>query len=689
MTKREIKVSSEFKIQTTRAITSINLFILTYILMLALAVGLTVLCVYAGIMLVAFRPMFITIVLGIGLASLGILVLFFLLKFIFKSHKVDRSHLLEITKEEEPALFNLIEEIVKKVGTTSPKKVYLSTDVNAAVFYDSNFWSMFFPIKKNLQIGLGLVNTVSKPELTAILSHEFGHFSQKTMKVGSYVYNVNQVIFNLLYDNESYDKLIQEWANVSGYFSVFVVVAVKIIEGIQWVLKKMYGLVNKSYMGLSREMEFHADEIAASVTGYEPLKSSLLRMSLADNAFNYVLSFYERRIAHNQKSENLYKEHLFLMNFIAEDQNIKIANHLPQVTQEELNKFNKSKLVIKDQWASHPGIEDRIEMLEKTGITSEQMEDTPASKMFSNIEKTQEELTTRIFKEVQYQGESTTIPFEEFQAEYRKEFSDNSFSKIYNGYYDSKNPLPFETSSLNPTEEIITITDLFSHHNVDLVYTAIALQNDIETLKQIVDKVIPIKTFDYDGQKYKQKDSKVLLHKLDSELGQINEQIKQNDIRIFQFFLQSEQNKNSPTNLENLYTEFFAFDKEFDDRYETYTMLSNALHFVNITTPYEQIRANFKKIEPIETKLKNEIRQLLSDSRYQSEITKEMKDNFDLYLSKAWKYFENEEYFDSNLEILFKALNDYSFLLSRGYFLLKKKLLNHQIDLIKTAHSRV
>lgn len=77
------------------------------------------------------------------------------------------------------------------------------------------------------------------------------------MKVGSYVYNVNQVIFNLLYDNESYERIIHSWANVSGYFSIFVVFAIKIIEGIQWFLKMAYELVNKSYMGLSREMEFH------------------------------------------------------------------------------------------------------------------------------------------------------------------------------------------------------------------------------------------------------------------------------------------------------------------------------------------------------------------------------------------------------------------------------------------------
>ncbi|MBK6964786.1 MAG: hypothetical protein IPH20_12815 [Bacteroidales bacterium] len=44
--------------------------------------------------------------------------------------------------------------------------------------------------------------------------------------------------FNMLFDNEAYDKLIREWAAVSGYFSIFVMLAVKIIEGIKWVSKK-------------------------------------------------------------------------------------------------------------------------------------------------------------------------------------------------------------------------------------------------------------------------------------------------------------------------------------------------------------------------------------------------------------------------------------------------------------------
>ncbi len=218
MKKKEIHLSKEFKRQAAKSIFAICFFILTYLIILLLAFILTGLCIFGGISLITIKPMLATLALGIGLSSLGLLILIFLLKFIFKSHKIDRSHLIEITQSQEPELFKMINDIVLEVGTSFPKKVYLSSEVNASVFYDSSFWSMFLPVKKNLQIGLGLINAVTKEELKAILAHEFGHFSQRTMKVGSYVYNVNQLIFNILYDNESYESLIQRWANISGYF---------------------------------------------------------------------------------------------------------------------------------------------------------------------------------------------------------------------------------------------------------------------------------------------------------------------------------------------------------------------------------------------------------------------------------------------------------------------------------------
>ncbi len=386
MTKQSIKLSEDFRSGLKRTVASILLFAFTYIVIIVLATLLTALCIYGGIIFIIAIPRFITLILGVGLASLGILVLIFLLKFMFQSHKVDRSHLQEITEADEPELFQLIREIVIEVDTNFPKKIYWSYDVNASVFYDSSFWSMFLPIKKNLQIGLGLANSVSAGELKAILAHEFGHFSQRTMKVGSYVYNVNHVIFNMLYNNESYKKLIENWAGVHRDFVIFISIAVKISQGIQWLLKIMYKVVNINYMSLSREMEFHADEIAAHVTGHVLLKSSLLRLNLAQYAYSSVLNYYDGHP--NTRSRNIYPEQAFVMELLAKENSIPFENGLPQVTLYDHNRFNNSKLHIKDQWASHPSIEERICRLERLNITKEQNSYRPATNILNNARKT-------------------------------------------------------------------------------------------------------------------------------------------------------------------------------------------------------------------------------------------------------------------------------------------------------------
>ncbi len=682
MISKEIKLSSEFKTQTTKAIGSIAIFVIVYILIFLLSVGLTALCVYGGVMLAITIPRLFGIALGIGLASLGFLVLFFLLKFLFKSNKIDRSHFHEITKKDEPELFELISKIVEAVGTSFPKKVYLSTEVNASVFYDSNFWSMFFPVKKNLHIGLGLVNSTRKEELKAILAHEFGHFSQRTMKVGSYVYNVNQVIFNMLYDNDSCNKVIQNWASASGYFSIFVIIAVKIVEGIQWILRVMYDVVNKSYLALSREMEFHADEIAANVTGYEPLKSSLLRMNLADYSYNSVLSFYEGKISESLKSENIFEEQKFLQNFLAKEDNLRVINNLPEVSLEELNKFNKSKLVIKDQWTSHPSTEDRINRLEATNILSKNSVSSLANELFYDIQKTQKQLTQKLFEKIEYSETPILNSLENFKLEFQNEFVKNTFSKVFNGYYDDKNPIPFDIDESKISESKNNLENLFSSKVISLIYDAIALENDIESIKRIAYKTVKVKTFDYDGKKYKQKESNTLILKLQKELEKVNNTIKKNDIDIYSFFVNMENKKNTTNRMKELYSGFFDYDKEYESKIEVFTKLSEKLQFINFTTPFDQIKSNFRNIKPLESKLRDGIEQLLNNDNYTSEITKEMKSAFESYIIGELEYFGHERYLDDNLEVLFTSLNSYGYLLARGYFLKKRELLEYKVSLL-------
>ncbi|WP_298121966.1 M48 family metallopeptidase [Flavobacterium sp.] len=668
---------------TTKAIVSIVLFLIVYILLLLLAIGLTIASVIGGFYIITFKLNAITIGFGIGLASLGFFILAFLFKFIFKKHKTDLSHLTEITEKTEPKLFHFINEIVKEVETDFPKKIYLSSDVNASVFYDSSFWSMFFPIKKNLQIGLGLVNTCTEQEFKAIMAHEFGHFSQKSMKVGSYVYNVNQVIFNMLYDNESFDKMIQQWANISGYFSIFVIIAVKIIEGIQWILKKMYEFININYLALSREMEFHADEVAANVAGYIPLKESLLRMDLANHSFNSVLGFYENKLIENIRSSNLYKEQSYVLKFLADKSSLPIKNDLPVVSPLDLSKFNKSKLVIKDQWASHPSTEERIVNLERLNITKNSTKEQLANLLFSDIEKLQENLTKKLFSFVDNADQLTSLQIEDFKTQYHTDFEDNSFNKIYNGYYDHKNPNYFDiVTATGVVNQNHNFEYFFNKENIDMIYDYIALENDKNMLVNIDNKTFAIKTFDYDGKKYKAQESSLLLPKIEKEIEELKVKITNNDVAIFSHFYQLAKDKEVGSELKSKYNQLFANDQLHDKKAELYTNLIEATEFLRVSTPFETIVTNLKTLKKIETELKKEIKLILENPLLQSDISASSRENFENYLKEDYVYFSNNEYRDKELHILSNAINDFSYYTSRNYFFLKKDLLNFQAELL-------
>ena len=684
MIKDEIQLSSEFKSQTTKAIFSIGLFALIYLLILAAGIALTVACIFLGFFIIVNVPRMFTIVLGIGVASLGVFIMAFLVKFLFLSKKTDLSHLHEITARDQPELFDMIREIVDEVGTSFPKRVYVSSEVNAYVFYDSNFWSMFLPIRKNLNVGMGLVNTITKGELKAILAHEFGHFSQKSMKVGSYVYNVNQIIFNMLFDNEGYQRMLHNWASISGIFSFVVMIAAAIANGIQWILRRLYEVVNKSYYALSREMEFHADEIAANVTGFEPLKTSLLRMSIADYSFESAISFYEGKIPENLKTGNIFQAHQFVLTYLAKENKLNLVNNLPEVTVEVLNKFNKSKLVVKDQWASHPSTEERVERLEQTGISENDPSTEPANELFRSVESIQENLTTQMFRNVEYPGEVKFLSLSEFQVEYDKEFKANSFPKFYQGYYDTKNPVKIDFEQAIQQRDLNS-KDLFSPQKVDLVHTSISLENDIQLLREIVGKAVQVKTFDYDGKKYKRKEAAKLLILLEKELDEMNEKVKGNDEAIFQFFASLERAKNKTPQLRKLYEDFLAFDKNFEEKSMLFQAINNDLQFVNFDITVEEAQANFAHIKKTEKKIKEAIPELLAQESLKHVITPEIKATLENYISKDWMYFGQQKYVESNLRLLFDSVNYYGFLITKAYFLLKKSILDYQAELLEKS----
>ncbi|WP_291135150.1 M48 family metalloprotease [Flavobacterium sp. UBA7663] len=676
----DIQISPEFKKQTSKAIFAIGLFILVYILLILIGFLVTIACIAGGVTLIIAKPMFFTLALGIGLASLGVMIIIFLLKFLFKRNKTDLSNFTEVKRSEEPKLFAFIDEIVAETKTNFPKKVFLSTEVNASVFYDSSFWSMFLPIKKNLHIGMGLVNSVTHDELKAILAHEFGHFSQRTMKVGSFVYNVNQIMYNMLYENDSYENLIQKWANVSGYFSIFVAAAVKIIQGIQWILQKMYGIVNKSYMALSREMEFHADEVAANVTGYIPLKTSLLRMDLADKSYNSILQFYENKFSEGWISENIFKEHSYIMNFYAEKQGIAIINQLPEVKSENTNSFNASKLVIKNQWASHPEIEERIAALEKIGIVKPNPNIEPASSLFTDAPETEKKLTQKLFGRVNYPAENIKISFDNFTKEFEADYDRESFNEAFKGYYNQHSPTNFSMENINSSTD--TFENLFNDEMANIPRELATAQQDLMILENIKLGHYDINTFDYEGVKHNKSDVNNAINKIEDEIKKLQEKLTFHDQKIYNYFHAIATQKNKTIEFESASKKYLNFDKKFDENFELNNQITEALEFINKETPFEIIRDRFESFRPIENKLKEELKNLINLPVYQNELNSELSKEINEFSNKNLGYFVGKEYKNDQLQELFKMINTFQFLNQRIFFLHKKEWLDIKLQLL-------
>ncbi|MBK8635926.1 MAG: hypothetical protein IPN72_21125 [Saprospiraceae bacterium] len=88
-------------------------------------------------------------------------------------------------------------------------------------------------------------------------------------------------------------------------------------------------------------------------------------------------------------------------------------------------------------------------------------------------------------------------------------------------------------------------------------------------------------------------------------------------------------------------------------------------------------------LKPEETKLKDLILELIESCADMPELTPQLRKDFESYLSQSWIYFAGNNYINENLDILYKAMNGFGYLLSRRFFFLKKDLLDYQVSLLQ------
>lgn len=677
-----LEPSTEFKKEIRGVIGAINKFIFTYIILLILAFALVVLCTLAGIAVINLLPSLITLVLGIGLIGVSFIVLYFLFKFMFRKKETDRSGMREIYETEHPSLFEFLRKVAAETHAPMPKRVFLSPDVQAFVFYDSTFWSMFLPIRKNLNIGLGLVNTVNLTEFKAIVAHEFGHFSQKSMKLGSYVYNVNHIIYDMLYNNYDYRQTLNRFAEVTYVFRLCAEVASKIIEGIQSVLEEQYENVNERYMALSRQMEYHADTVAASVSG-TALINALYRLDVAQVCYNSLLGYYDMWIKQNKKGSNAYSDLSVLMDDYIRYHNLNVVNGRADVDSNSFVRFGQSRINISNQWASHPDNVSRENHIRSLDLMSQTIHDSPWV-LFENAEGLQHKTTETLYKTVVFSTPPEVISPDQFHSMFQEHKKVYSYHEGYKGYYDARTIMPFDpvTISQQPVNAQ-HVSEILTESNINIRYRVDALSNDIEMLEQIQMRVIKVKTFDFDGKKYQSNDARTILETLKGELEETKKAQSEVDHEVFRLFFKKASHQENDNEAITLYKRMFELaDVEERNQEEARSVLNDLYRLLHSEVSHEKALAEterlIRQVDPI--KLKIRIR--LSDSNMPHANDEEKGILRSFIEDKQSLFYFKVGYNDKAISLLIEALNIYGKVLSEYVFGVRKKVLDRQMEVL-------
>ncbi|PXW17812.1 Zn-dependent protease with chaperone function [Chryseobacterium sp. CBTAP 102] len=679
MTNNLPKISSAYQSKLVSAIVSISVFFLIYLILILASLLMIFLLGYGAIKMLSVSLNYFTVFGAAGLLSVGIFVFIFLVKFIFRKNHYSTRHLLEINRSHQPQLFAIIDEIVAETGVKAPQKVFLSPDVNASVSYNSVFWSMFLPVKKNLTIGVGLINTTSVGELRTILAHEFGHFSQKSMKIGGYVSQAEKIIFETVYNNKDYENFIMEFSGGNAIFKIFGLISVSFINAFQSVLKSMSSFLFKNHASLQREMEYHADAISTYITNPDEQTSSLLRLELSDVAFNTSFNFY---IESNQKylPKDLYKNQISLMKILSERNNHPYINGFPKIDAEDLTRYNKSRIEIEDQWTSHPDILKRIERIRTNETRRTAADHRFAKEIISGFDKICEIMTSKYLTLHMVKNVGEVIEDETFIKLYLDHNIYQSFSSNFNGYYERHNPVIENIESCIPDAAAHDDGDLFSDKKVSLVYEKSGIEGDIQILQYLDSHPKEIKTFRFEGTLYKAKDAAGLIPQLENELRRVKDELLENDKAVFQYYYHIS-DEDIKKDLLKKYKNFAVIDKEFDHFQKSLNDFTPYLQFMAATLPFEEIRKHRAKLLKAEEPFKLKTQQLIENSAYKEALKPDDKNILQEFVKSEYIYFNKDKYLEHEVSAISLVIEKYQTLLNDHYLNSKLELLNFQAGL--------
>jgi Zn-dependent protease with chaperone function len=343
---------------------------------------------------------------------------------------------VSIDAREHPRLLAMVEALASAAGTSMPSHITLGVGVNAAMVAGVG--------RRELVIGLGLVNVLDVRELEAVLAHEFGHFGQSSMRVGQWAQRVTLLLRAVVLGRTRLDvRLARARASRAWLLRQLAAITTVGIRGIRRTLGALLGHVIRLGRAFSRELEFNADLHAVALCGSDALVSALWRAQRGALAMNVALAQLAELGKHGLASEDLYAHQLARLAGLDDrlaraDDPMSKALRQPYRHGPQLH-FPPGETPAEVMWYAHPSYREREANAKHDYVAVETVAAESAWSLFEQPEQVRRALTLQAYAGLLgEQPPAEPRPVDEVEARIADELAEREQGAHHHGFYDNR-----------------------------------------------------------------------------------------------------------------------------------------------------------------------------------------------------------------------------------------------------------
>lgn len=327
------------------------------------------------------------IVAYIIVALVYICLLFALTKVFFISPQKKQPS-TTLARKKEPSLYSYIEKLSSSLGVKPPILIEVNLGTSISIEYKRGILS-FLEEQQSLTIGLPLVYQFSLSEFTCAVTTTLAHYiNPRITRIYFFIKSIINIFQKGAKDYDTLDTKLILFRNTAGniitrsFFS-FLLFFVSIAKKVNTLFLRIAHVISKNYL---YALEYEADRIAGSVTGYDVFESMLMKQ--------YLL-----QALHSEGIELLRKERKPNDRSLPNDFSELISLLLQQKTDEDLKKLKASIATQKEKNYLTPSFAERISQVKKRPTKGSLDGEKPASTLFTQLQELSRTLTLRFFRE--------------------------------------------------------------------------------------------------------------------------------------------------------------------------------------------------------------------------------------------------------------------------------------------------